>query len=401
MRFSEPSYVTPPATEQIPIRLTASPQGAALAAALGLAGVVALFILPGGPRMPLLFAIGILLGVTLYHGAFGFTAAYRNLVVHRDVTGVCAQLVMLGVATVLFAPVLAAGSVFGHAVAGAVAPAGVPVAIGAFLFGIGMQLGSGCGSGTLYTAGGGSPRMLVVLAAFCAGSFWASLHMGWWELLPSLGTIALGEAWGWATAATFQVIILAALWIFFDRLGERQPAVRARESIWLRAVCGPWPLLTAAVVLAGLNFAVLLIAGHPWSITWAFSLWGAKFATLLGWSPADGFWSGEFQRTALSRGVLEDVTSLMDIGIMIGALGAAAMAGRFAPIFRIAPRSLLAALLGGVAMGYGARIAYGCNIGAFFSGVASTSVHGWLWIAAALGGTWVGVRFRPWFGLKN
>ena len=384
----------------ISARLAPRPQGAALATALGLAGVVTLFILPGGPRMPLLFAIGILLGVTLYHGAFGFSSAYRRLIMRGETTAVRAQLVMLGVATVLFAPVLAAGSVFGHAVAGAVAPAGMQVAIGAFLFGIGMQIGSGCGSGTLYTAGGGSPRMLVVLCAFCAGSFWASLHMGWWEQLPSLGIIALGEAWGWATAATLQVIILAALWILLDRLGERKAPVRARESIWLRAVCGPWSLLTAAVMLAGLNFAVLLIAGHPWSITWAFSLWGAKFATLLGWSPGDGFWSGEFQRIALSRGVFEDVTSLMDIGILIGALAAAAMAGRFAPMFRIAPRSLLAALLGGVAMGYGARIAYGCNIGAFFSGVASTSVHGWLWIAAALGGTWVGVRCRHWFGLK-
>ncbi len=351
--------------------------------------------------MPLLFAIGILLGVTLYHGAFGFTSAYRRLFTHGETTAVRAQLVMLGVATVLFAPVLAAGSVFGHAVVGAVAPAGVQVAIGAFLFGIGMQLAGGCGSGTLYTAGGGSPRMLVVLVAFCAGSFWASLNMGWWEQLPSLGAIALGDAWGWATAATLQVIVLAALWILLDRLGERQPAVRIQESIGLRAVYGPWSLLTAAVVLAGLNFAVLLIAGHPWSITWAFSLWGAKAATLFGWSPAEGFWTGDFQRVALSHGILEDVTSLMDIGIMIGALGAAAMAGRFAPMFRIAPRSLLAALLGGVAMGYGARIAYGCNIGAFFSGVASTSVHGWLWICAALPGMWFGVRLRPWFGLKN
>jgi hypothetical protein len=52
-------------------------------------------------------------------------------------------------------------------------------------------------------------------------------------------------------------------------------------------------------------------------------------------------------------------------------------------------------------MGYGARIAYGCNIGAFVSGVASTSLHGWLWIAAALAGSWIGVRLRPAFGLAN
>mgnify|MGYP000591478547 CR=1 FL=1 len=42
--------------------------------------------------------------------------------------------------------------------------------------------------------------------------------------------------------------------------------------------------------------------------------------------------------------------------------------------------------LGGVLMGYGARIAFGCNVGAFFSGIASGSLHDWLWFLAALAG---------------
>ena len=52
-------------------------------------------------------------------------------------------------------------------------------------------------------------------------------------------------------------------------------------------------------------------------------------------------------------------------------------------------------------LGYGARISFGCNIGAFVSGAASTSLHGWLWIVAALAGTWIGIRLRPRFGLPD
>lgn len=52
-------------------------------------------------------------------------------------------------------------------------------------------------------------------------------------------------------------------------------------------------------------------------------------------------------------------------------------------------------------LGYGARIAFGCNIGALFSGVASTSLHGWLWGAAALAGAPVGVWLRRRFSLDN
>lgn len=99
--------------------------------------------------------------------------------------------------------------------------------------------------------------------------------------------------------------------------------------------------------------------------------------------------------------ILDDITSVMDIGLVAGAMCAAALAGRFAPQLRIPLRSLVAAILGGLLMGYGARIAFGCNIGAFFSGVASTSLHGWLWISAALHGNWIGVRLRPLFKLPN
>jgi uncharacterized membrane protein YedE/YeeE len=52
-------------------------------------------------------------------------------------------------------------------------------------------------------------------------------------------------------------------------------------------------------------------------------------------------------------------------------------------------------------MGYGARLAYGCNIGAYIGGVASFSLHGWVWLVMALLGTGAGLKLRPWFGLSN
>jgi len=68
---------------------------------------------------------------------------------------------------------------------------------------------------------------------------------------------------------------------------------------------------------------------------------------------------------------------------------------------RIPPRLALGAVIGGVLMGYGARIAYGCNIGAYFGGIASFSLHGRLWGVMAIAGTFVGLRLRPLFGLTN
>lgn len=399
MEYSRTSYWTRPKNEMATVALQAPRQAAALVAAAVFSSVLLVIMAGEGWRLATLFVLGILLGLTLYLTAFGFSSAYRNLLVRGETALMRAQLLMLAIATLLFAPVLSSGAFFGREVTGALAPFGLQVAIGAFIFGVGMQLAGGCGSGTLYTAGGGSPRMLIVLTAFCGGSFWASLHMDWWQHLPAWGESALGDLIGWPAAVAFQLAVFAGLWKLLSKVRHRDGATTpvsaealAQYRLWL----------TGAVLLAALNFVVLIVAGHPWSITWAFALWGAKAALALGWDPATTpFWDSGFQRYALQGSVTQDIISVMDIGIMLGALAAAAWSGRFAPRLNMPLRSLAAAAIGGVVMGYGARIAYGCNIGAFFSGVASTSLHGWLWIAAALGGTWVGVRVRPWFGLKN
>jgi len=355
------------------------------------------------PRLALLLLLGVALGVTLQHGAFGFTSAYRRFLLRREIPALQAQLLMLALATLLFAPFLSEGQFFGRGLIGAWAPAGLQVDAGAFLFGIGMQLGDGCGSGTLYKAGSGAPRMVITLIAFCGGSFWASLHMGQWQALPSLQTQSLAEPLGYPLAVTLQLGFIGLLALLLRRWGVRPAASPTlRQTFWRRLLTGPWTLPAAALALALLNLATLLTAGHPWTITWGFTLWGAKTALLFGWDPTTApFWNGAFQQSALQMNLLRDVTSVMDIGVLLGALSAAGLGGRFMPSFHIPLRSLAAAILGGIMMGYGARIAYGCNIGAFFSGVASLSLHGWLWIICALLGSAVGVRWRPRFGLSN
>jgi len=96
-----------------------------------------------GVRHGALFLVGGGLGLVLYHAAFGFTTAFRAFALDGDGRGLRAQILMLAVATVLFAPMLASGEVFGQAVGGAVAPASLSVLVGAALVAIGMQLGGG------------------------------------------------------------------------------------------------------------------------------------------------------------------------------------------------------------------------------------------------------------------
>jgi uncharacterized membrane protein YedE/YeeE len=91
---------------------------------------------------------------------------------------------------------------------------------------------------------------------------------------------------------------------------------------------------------------------------------------------------------------------MMDAGIVLGALLAAGLAGRF-HAGRVQLTRGIVALAGGLLLGYGARLAFGCNIGAYFSGIASTSLHGWLWLAGALLGTPIGVALRRRAGVEG
>ncbi|MEM5387241.1 YeeE/YedE family protein [Paraburkholderia phymatum] len=356
-------------------------------------------------RQAALYVVGALLGVSLYHAAFGFTSAWRVFIADGRGAGLRAQMLMLAIGVLLFFPALSAGSLFGHPVAGLVSPAGTSVVVGAFMFGIGMQLGGGCASGTLYTVGGGSTRMLVTLAAFVVGSVVATAHMPFWTALPSLKPTSLVTTLGagWAIAINLAIFAtIAALTVAIERRRHGRlvdsPLRTANASPWLH---GPWPLFAGAIALALLNFATLALSGRPWGVTSAFALWGAKLFSVAGIDVANWpYWNAHANAAALAAPVTRDVTSVMDAGIILGAMTAAALAGRYAPIWRLPARSLVAAVVGGLLLGYGARLAYGCNIGAYFSGIVSGSLHGWLWLAAAFAGNVIGTRLRPLFGLE-
>jgi uncharacterized membrane protein YedE/YeeE len=377
---------------------------AALASALLLIAFAAVVLdARASGRQSVLFLIGVAAGFVLYHAAFGFTSSWRECIAHGRGGGIRAQMLMLAVTTAAFVPLIARGSIFGHVVRGSVAPAGVPVLAGAFLFGIGMQLGGGCASGTLFSAGGGSVRMLVTLAAFIAGSVLGVRDAGVWEHAPALRPMSLLDEAGPVPALVVSLAAfaaIAALSILAERM-RRGAVERDPASGRAHLLTGPWPLAAGALGLAAVNVSTLLIAGRPWGITSAFALWGSKLLFAGGVDVASwAYWQPAARAADLHASVLDDPTSVMDLGIMLGALAAAALAGRFAPVWRIPRRSLMAAIVGGLLLGYGARIAYGCNIGAYFSGVSSTSLHGWVWLAAAFVGNIAGTRLRPYFGLS-
>ena len=333
-----------------------------------------------GLRQGFLFIVGIGFGVSLAAVSFGFTTGWRIWIRERDPTGFFAQFLAIGLAMLVSIPLIAANP----ELSGAIAPLSVSLVIGAFVFGAAMQVADGCGSGTLYKAGLGNGFSLAVLPGFIAGSFFGAAHLDRWLALGSLPSVSLPEQFGVGVALVAQLAVLGALGAWLWRKRKRTDANWKGRGIYV-----------AAVMLAVFGVLNLIIAGQPWGIVYGLGLWGAKIAT---WFDADlaanAYWGREAQQLHIESPLLTDVTSVTNIGLLIGALLAANFRGRARPVTNASAKQWLAAIVTGLVLGYSARLAFGCNVGAYFAGISTGSLHGWVWFAAAFAGSFVGIPLR-------
>lgn len=370
------------ATQALPSSVNARP----LLVALALASWLAVTWL-AGLRQGFTFLVGIGLGAVLAGVAFGFTTGWRVWLRSRDPTGILAQFLAIGVAMAISIPLLA----LRPELVGANGPLSVSLLIGAFVFGAAMQVADGCGSGTLYKAGQGNAVSLAALPGFVAGSFLGALHLDGWLALGSLPAVSLPATLGAAPALLLQAAVLGALALFFWRRR------RATETRWRgRGV------YLGALLLALFAVANLLVAGQPWGIVYGLGLWGAKVASWVGMDLAgNAFWGREAQQAQIAAPLLDDVTSASNLGLLVGAFVAASWRGTLCPAMRVTPRQWVAAVVAGVVLGYSSRLAFGCNVGAYFSGISTGSLHGWIWFAAAFAGSVLGVRLRARLGFAQ
>ena len=347
------------------------------AALTGTAGVLAH---DGAWRSVGLLLVAAALGMVFLTTGFSFTGAFRSWLTRRDGSGLAAGFVVAMIAALVVIPV--AALVPGYN--GFEAPIGLPLIGGAMLFGAGMQWANGCGSGTLYTAGGGSRRMWVVLPFFCVGGLLGTLVLPAAVSLPAMSEVVFPRMFGPWLGLAATLILAAALMLLVVGRGPRPDAARLR----------------AAAVIGALAALAFLLSGQPWGVTTGLTLWGAKAAAAVGLNVSGAeYWSWDGPRQTLAGSVLAQDSSLMDLGMILGATIAAARARSFRTQAWPPIRGLVGAALGGLLMGFGARLSFGCNIGAMVGGIASGSLHGFVWFFAALPGCWLGIRLRPWFGL--
>jgi uncharacterized membrane protein YedE/YeeE len=402
--------MTAPAAPQIAPN---APQPVALAVAAGAVLALALWAAADvSPRAAAVFLMGCALGFALYRASFGFAGTWRAFVASGRSRGFRGTCLTMGVAAAIVMPLVNGGGY-----AGAVDGMGGAFLIGALMFGVGMQLGGGCASGVAFTAGGGAARNMVALVAFVAGSVIGSVHVPWWNAaLPPVARLSLVEAFGLPLALGLTLAALGAL-ALAARAHERRrngavfaPPPPPPAPLARRALFGPWTTWEGCALMGLLTGAVALLTGAIWGVTFGYALWGAKALHALGFDLAAwtfpghdvAFWAQGWAAAALREPLFRNDSAATNVGLLLGAAVAAGMVGRWRPsLSELKPGPLAAALIGGLIMGYGARLSHGCTIGALVGGVTSGSLHGWVWGAVAFIGTWPGLWARRALGVPD
>nr|MCU0889209.1 YeeE/YedE family protein [Rubritepida sp.] len=185
------------------------PHPALLPALLGIGLALAAAARLADPALPLLFLTALGLGAAFVWCDFGFAGGFRALLEEGDGGAVAATAII----PALLAPVVILTASVSPEHGRFVTPIGLPLLLGALIFGIGMQVANGCGSGVLVAAGQGSRRMWVALPFFCLGGVLGSLLLPMGLALPAVGEADLVTwfgPWG-AVAATEALLLLAAL----------------------------------------------------------------------------------------------------------------------------------------------------------------------------------------------
>jgi len=155
----------------------------------------------------------------------------------------------------------------------------------------------------------------------------------------------------------------------------------------------PLPTLLIAGALSALYFG---LTGTVWAVTGEFTRLGGQMLHLFG---VDTSGWGYFDLVKIKGTTLTRSDGWIVWGMFAGALVMVLLNNNFRIRVPHQKRRFAQGLLGGVIAGFGARLAMGCNLAAFFTGVPQFSVHAWIFIVGTGVGTFAGTRIitRGWW----
>lgn len=362
--------------------------------------LVAIFLQSGLSEAAISWVLGLSFGFVFQKSRFCTVAAIRDIFLLQNFTLAKNVLLYLGLATSSVA-ILYQVSLFSNLqIMLKLEPVGILTVIGAFMFGVGMVVAGGCASGVLVRMGEGLIMqwyaffglLLGLLLASWLYPLYADVNLGVQQLfIPDF--LGLWGAW------LFQILVICFLYWLFLWVEQRNgyynlvngPADTPKQrKNKLDLLLTPWPYRQGAIVLVILSTLVVLW-NKVWGITSGLTHLFAGLTNVLLVDISQ--WQFFIERNREGEVFLQHPLVPLVIATVCGSFMAALLGNEFRIRKTANYRFITSALIGGLLMGIGARLANGCNVSSVMSGIPMMSVHGWTFLCFMTLGVLLGIKF--------
>ncbi len=359
----------------------------------------------GASTAPISLLIGVSLGIVLERGRFCFYCIFRDGIEDKNTTGLLSVFAAIATGAIGYA------LVFGQFLPNTstdrlpplahIGPVSIPLAVGAFLFGIGMTLSGACISGHLYRIGQGYLRAIPALIGTLIGFgiafiLWNPIYLNFISESP---TPWLPHAFGYSGSLILTLVIVTVLAAIAIKKGVNSDPISGERSLKItlksihqKLILDRWnPLITGALV--GVIGTIAYLRVEPLGVTRQISTSARNLSLDNGIGPET--LNGLDKMAGCIAIVSEAITNngWLIIGL-VGASFAAAIAGNRFKLSRITPVNATTALIGGILLGFGAMISLGCTVGVLLSGSQAFALSGWVFFASVFLGVWTGIKLR-------
>jgi uncharacterized protein len=314
-------------------------------------------------------------------------------------------------------------------------PINLGLILGGLFFGFGMTFSSCCASGVLTDLVTGLPRAIVTLVFFGLGVFigfpvqktaswvtdsWFSSVTG--EQLS--GGVYLPDWFMWDgmsgyLGATLLTAFFAAIVIYLSRrfedsrkaddkfsgVGSEIEQDKEIENKTFKmfsketyeiAFVRPWKMRTGAIVIAIIFTLLMGVTRAGWGASTIYGFWFGKVLMVFGVSSKALASFTHFPASFFQTSIFANPVSVQNFGIIFGTIITLLLAGTFKATFlseiKISFKDILLFAMGGLFMGFGTRLANGCNVGALYTPIANFSLSGWIFLIFLIAGGIIGNR---------
>lgn len=339
---------------------------------------------------------GAVLGHVLYRSDFCMAGMFRDIFLFRRGRLLPSLALLIACAMALFALAKTAGLITFSPPPTYRHPS-LSTAIGGTIFGMGMVLAGGCVVSTLYRMAAGSLAALLAFSGIIVGSLlYAEFHPFWTAIKDATSIL------NYSTLQPYQgpfipfAISLALAALVLGSALRGKLTTTAYASAYLQ----PWK---AAIAIAVLNFVFYVFSGWPMGITTAYAKIGAYIERMIAPDHVEKlpYFSEDSvsvvvagRRISGGPGPRIDIITFTELtlaaGVFIGAMATSVRLREFR-ISGLPPlRQVVSAFVGGAFVGYGARVAGGCNLKFIAGGLPLLALEGVIFTAGLLGGAYLG-----------